>query len=126
MLFQGIQISGSWELTLNIRSITMHPSPKRQSASLVWWRFWKTLTKVSKNPAVDIWRPRRLLSWDTAMMTEVAEVKPIVTGMDMKSTRTPETRISSWNWGETVINGNDGVGILKAGGIPRWESERIL
>jgi hypothetical protein len=34
--------------------------------------------------------PSNPLSWDTIIMTEVAEVKPILTGIDMKSSNTPE------------------------------------
>lgn len=35
-------------------------------------------------------RPRSPFTWDAAMMTEVAEVKPTVTGIDMKSMSTPK------------------------------------
>lgn len=35
------------------------------------------------------WSPNNPLSCETAIMTDVAEVKPTVTGTDIKSIRTP-------------------------------------
>lgn len=47
---------------------------------------------VSINPEADIFSPNKLFSCDVAMMTEVAEVKPTVTGIDMKSIRRPSVK----------------------------------
>lgn len=48
-----------------------------------------TFTRQSKK--VDDWnvKPRRPFNWDTAIITDVADVKPTVTGMEMKSINTP-------------------------------------
>lgn len=46
---------------------------------------------VSRNPPDLNCNPNRPLSWDTAIITEVADVKPTVTGTDMKSIKTPKT-----------------------------------
>lgn len=49
-----------------------------------------TFTRQSKN--VDDWKlkPRRPFNCDTAIITDVADVKPTVTGIEMKSINTPE------------------------------------
>lgn len=51
-----------------------------------------SLVIVSKNPLEDILRPKRLANWELPIITDVAEVKPTVTGIEIKSTRTPERR----------------------------------
>lgn len=47
---------------------------------------------VSKNPEAVIFSPSKLFNCDVAIMTEVADVNPTVTGMDMKSIRTPNAK----------------------------------
>lgn len=47
-----------------------------------------TLWRVSMNPEDVIFNPRIPFNWDATMMTEVADVKPTVTGIDMKSIKT--------------------------------------
>lgn len=49
-----------------------------------------TCFRVSKNPEDLNCNPSNPFSCDTAIMTEVADVKPTVTGTDMKSIKTPE------------------------------------
>lgn len=44
---------------------------------------------VSKKPDEVNFRPSKPFNWDMAIITEVAEVKPTVTGIDIKSTNTP-------------------------------------
>jgi hypothetical protein len=45
---------------------------------------------VSRKPFDLNLSPSRPFSWEQAMITDVADVKPTVTGMEMKSTKTPE------------------------------------
>jgi hypothetical protein len=47
---------------------------------------------VSRKPFDLKLRPNRPFSWEQAMITDVAEVKPTVTGIEMKSTKTPVNR----------------------------------
>lgn len=51
--------------------------------------FWKTLVNVSKNPCDEIFRPSNPFNCDATIMTDVADVKPTVTGIEMKSISTP-------------------------------------
>lgn len=51
--------------------------------------FINTLEMVSTNPEAVIFNPRRLLSCEVAIITDVADVNPTVTGTEMKSIRTP-------------------------------------
>lgn len=45
---------------------------------------------ASKKPPFDSnFNPSNPFSWETAIITEVADVKPTVTGIDMKSISTP-------------------------------------
>lgn len=54
--------------------------------------FWYTLTVQSKKLDDSNFKPRRPFNWDTAIITDVAEVKPTVTGMEIKSINTPEKK----------------------------------
>lgn len=74
--------------------MAMHANPSKQSASLVSCICLKTFTNVSKNPDVDTLSPSKLFNCDTAIITDVALVKPTVTGIEMKSTRTPEKELN--------------------------------
>lgn len=68
----------------------MQMKPRRVSANRVSWMLVQTLEMVSMKPLGLILSPRRLLIWEAAIITDVAEVKPTVTGMEMKSMRTPK------------------------------------
>lgn len=80
------------EFTLNNRRDTMQVNPRAQSLKRVLSRLATTLVMVSRNPEAVIFSPRRLFSCDVAIITDVAEVKPTVTGIDIKSIRTPEKK----------------------------------
>lgn len=56
-----------------------------------------TFFTVSINPLDLNCKPKSPLNCETAMITEVAEVKPTVTGTDMKSIRTPVLKIVKKN-----------------------------
>jgi hypothetical protein len=47
---------------------------------------------VSRKPFDLNLSPSRPFSWEQAMITDVAEVKPTVTGIEIKSTKTPAER----------------------------------
>jgi hypothetical protein len=44
---------------------------------------------VSKKPDDEIFNPSKLFNWDVIIITDVAEVKPTVTGIEIKSINTP-------------------------------------
>lgn len=58
---------------------------------------WETSDMVSKNADALILRPRRLFSCVVPIITEVAEVNPTVTGIEMKSIRTPKKKWTKVN-----------------------------
>jgi hypothetical protein len=76
-------------LTLNSSSRTMQVKLIPASQGLVLSIFRTTCLKVSTKPVGEIRSPRRPLSCEATIMTDVAEVKPTVTGIEMKSTSTP-------------------------------------
>jgi hypothetical protein len=47
---------------------------------------------VSRKPLALKLSPSKPFSWEQAMITDVAEVKPTVTGIEIKSTNTPVER----------------------------------
>lgn len=59
------------------------------SQRLVSPMFSNTFARVSRKPCDEIFRPNRPFSCDATIMTDVADVKPTVTGMEMKSMSTP-------------------------------------
>jgi hypothetical protein len=69
--------------------IPMQTAPSIKSGSLVWWMFLNTLVIVSKKPDDEIFNPSKLFNWDVIIITDVAEVKPTVTGIEIKSINTP-------------------------------------
>lgn len=69
--------------------MTIEVTPKIVSLGLNLPMFWYTFTAESKKLEDSNFKPRRPFNWDTAMITEVADVKPTVTGMEMKSISTP-------------------------------------
>ena len=76
-------------LTLSTRSTTMQVNPRVASHSRVseiWFHTWCT---VSRKPFALNVSPSKPFSWEQAMITDVADVKPTVTGIEMKSTNTP-------------------------------------
>lgn len=70
----------------------MQVNPRRVSQSLASPMCTTTLVSVSRKPDDENESPRRPFSCDTAMITEVAEVKPTVTGIEMKSIKTPKQK----------------------------------
>lgn len=78
--------------TLSNSSITIETIPRIVSLELKLPIFWYTFSKQSKKLLDSNFNPRRLFSWDTAIITDVADVKPTVTGMEMKSINTPEKK----------------------------------
>lgn len=82
----------------------MQVSPRAQSLKRVLSRLATTLVMVSRKPEAVMFSPRRLFSWDVVIITDVAEVKPTVTGIDMKSIRTPGKRIKSINFIRIINN----------------------
>lgn len=78
--------------TLSENNMMIQPKPKRVSVALVLWMFWKTFVMVSTNPDDVNFKPSRLLICDVAIITDVAEVNPTVTGIDIKSISTPRKK----------------------------------
>lgn len=78
--------------TLSENNMMIQPKPKKVSVALVLWMFWKTLVIVSTNPDDVNFSPSRLLICDVAIITDVADVNPTVTGIDMKSISTPRKK----------------------------------
>lgn len=66
------------------------PSPR--SSNLVSLMCSKTDIQDSKNSFDFPLIPKSPLTWEEAMVTAAAVVKPTVTGTDMKLTRKPENR----------------------------------
>lgn len=64
--------------------------------------FCATLVMVSTKPEDDISRPNRPFNWEATIITEVADVNPTVTGIDMKSMRT-SARVARGNEREITI-----------------------
>lgn len=60
------------------------------SQGLVWSTFLKNFVMLSRKPEDLNFRPNKLGSCVAAIITEVAEVNPTVTGTEMKSMRTPK------------------------------------
>lgn len=67
----------------------MQENPRIESFNLVSVMCKPIFLTVSIKPEEVNFNPKRPLICDTAMITDVAEVKPTVTGMDIKSIRTP-------------------------------------
>lgn len=67
----------------------MQIRPSRLSATLASGRCRQTWRTVSRNPEDSNLRPSNPLSWDVAIITDVADVNPTVTGTEMKSISTP-------------------------------------
>jgi hypothetical protein len=47
---------------------------------------------VSRKPFAANLSPSKPFNWEQAIMTDVADVKPTVTGIEIKSTNTPAER----------------------------------
>lgn len=67
----------------------MQLNPRTKSHIRVSPACVKTLRTLSAKPDESNFKPIRPFSWDVPIITDVAEVKPTVTGMDIKSTKTP-------------------------------------
>lgn len=70
----------------------MQVNPKAESVNLTLCILAATFFKVSMKPEDENDSPRSPFSCDTAIITDVAEVKPTVTGIEMKSIRTPKKK----------------------------------
>jgi hypothetical protein len=79
-------------LTLSKRSTTIQVNPKVASHGRVSGMFFHTSCMVSRKPVALKLSPSKPFSWEQAMITDVAEVKPTVTGIEIKSTNTPVER----------------------------------
>lgn len=77
-------------ITLKKSSKAIEHIPSDKSEILVLWRFWKTLEILSIKPEDENFNPKSPLSCEAAIITEVADVNPTVTGIDIKSTSTPK------------------------------------
>lgn len=75
--------------TLNNNKIVIQEKLIKVSHNLVWWMFCNTFVKVSKVPCEEIFNPKRPFNWETTIIMDVAEVKPTVTGIEIKSISTP-------------------------------------
>lgn len=70
--------------------MTIEVTPRIVSLGLYLPIFWYTFSRQSKKLDDSNFKPKRPFNCDTAMITDVADVKPTVTGMEMKSINTPE------------------------------------
>lgn len=69
--------------------MTIEETPRSVSLSLNLPIFWYTFSRQSKKFDDSNFNPSRPFNWDTAMITDVADVKPTVTGIEIKSINTP-------------------------------------
>lgn len=76
-------------ITLKNNKIAMQEKLIVASQRLVSPMFSKTFARVSRKPCDEIFRPNRPFSCEATIITDVADVKPTVTGMEMKSISTP-------------------------------------
>lgn len=67
----------------------MQAKPRVRSCQRRSCRLEKTLIHVSNSPLVFIVRPKSDFSCDDAMVMAAAEVKPLMTGWDIKLMRKP-------------------------------------
>lgn len=79
-------------LTLSKRSTTMQVNPKVASHGLTSAIWLHTLFTVSRKPFALNLSPSKPFNWEQAIITDVADVKPTVTGTEIKSTNTPVER----------------------------------
>lgn len=77
-------------LTLSSNSMTIENNPSIVSLGLKSPMFRYTCFRQSKKPDDLKLSPNKPFNWDTAIITDVADVNPTVTGIDIKSIRTPE------------------------------------
>lgn len=78
--------------TRSNNSIMMEVTPRIVSFRLNLSISRYTFSRQSKKPSDSNFKPRRPFNWDTAIITDVADVKPTVTGMEMKSINTPKSK----------------------------------
>lgn len=88
-------------LTLSNSRTMMQVNPKVASHGLVLGIWDHTLLIVSRKPFDLNLSPSRPFSWEQAMITDVAEVKPTVTGIEIKSTKTPAKRREEKSYSQT-------------------------
>lgn len=82
-------------LTLKHNKKMMLPMPSKASFERALPRFWKNLITLSRMFFDLYFKPTNPCSCATMMITDVADVKPEVTGMEMKSTKKPrQTNLS--------------------------------
>lgn len=83
-------------LTLITSKTTMEHIPRTKSCHLVSPMFSNSLLKASITVSLEYDRPNSPFSCEAAMEIAAAEVKPAMTGLDMKVMRNPETPKTSY------------------------------
>lgn len=80
------------KLTLKKRRNKMLQIPRAKSGNLVLPIFLHSLYRLSTILADLYFNPRRPCNWAIIIIIDVAEIKPDVTGIDIKSTKNPAER----------------------------------
>lgn len=76
-------------LTLKNKRNTILQIPRMKSAIRTFLMFWDILIRLPMILCALNLNPSSPCNWDTIIIIEVAEVKPDVTGIDIKSTKKP-------------------------------------
>lgn len=75
--------------TLNKTNTTIVQIPNNVSWYRIWSRFLKIAIKESRKLSALPGMPSSDLNWEDAMLIAAADVKPVITGSDIKSNKKP-------------------------------------